>query len=145
MLRENFTTLLNEKNLTGKGVEIGVCSGKFSKHILETWKGEKLYLVDAWRHFDGVSGFENCKPDEHLNYFAETFKSTYFFFSRAVIIKELSVDAASLFSDGFFDFIYIDAAHDYDNVKADLFAVCCLGIMPEGCPLCHRKSGLLLS
>jgi len=120
--REQFTTFLNECDLTGKGIEIGVCSGKFSRHILDTWKGEKLYLVDAWRYFEGVKGFENANHNEHLQRFVETFQTTYFDFSRAVIIKELSVDASLIFPDHYFDFVYIDAAHDYDNVSADLEA-----------------------
>ena len=120
--REQFTDLLNDRGLTGVGVEIGVCRGQFSTYLLDNWKGKKLYLVDAWRHFDGVKGFENAPPADHLENFATTFKETYFYNNRVSIIKDLSVEAASIFQDSFFDFIYIDAAHDYENVKADLAA-----------------------
>jgi len=35
-------------------------------------------------------------------------------------LKMNSKDAVNLFNDGSFDIIYIDAAHDYDNVKFDI-------------------------
>lgn len=39
-----------------------------------------------------------------------------------VKIKNNSVDASSLFDDEFFDFVYIDAGHTYQDVKNDIRA-----------------------
>lgn len=41
-------------------------------------------------------------------------------FDNVTKIKSKSVDASHTFSDGFFDFVYVDAAHDYNSVKDDI-------------------------
>jgi hypothetical protein len=121
--RDQFPTLLNDLGLTGIAAEIGVQKGVYSKVLLDNWQGQKVYLVDAWRQFGtGREDFDNPDPNGQLLHFSETFKATYFHYDRAVIIKELSVEAAKLFPDKFFDFVYIDAAHDVENVQKDLNA-----------------------
>lgn len=121
--RDSFPELLNDLGLTGRAAEVGVQAGVFSKVMLDNWRGEKLYLIDAWRQFyTGYEDFGNVNPDGQLHHLAETFKATYFHFDRAVIIKELSEPAADLFNDRSLDFVYIDAAHDDVNVRNDLHA-----------------------
>jgi len=120
--REDFPFLLNEMGLTGRGVEVGVLRGDFARHFLQYWKGQKLYCVDAWRHLDGVIDINNPDHNGHLNNLAETFKALYGFQNRATLIRELSNQAAALFGPASLDFVYIDAAHDYEHVKQDLAA-----------------------
>jgi Methyltransferase domain len=121
--RDQFPFLLNEMGLVGIGVEVGVQKGVYAKFLLDNWKGEKLYLVDAWRQFKSNEvSVDNPDRNVQLNNFAETFMNTYFHYDKAVIIKDLSVSASHIFPDGFFDFIYVDAAHDEINVMKDLEA-----------------------
>jgi predicted O-methyltransferase YrrM len=121
-VREDLPSYLNELELTWAGVEVGVLRGDFAWHILKQWKGQKLYCVDAWRHISGNIDINNPDHNGQLDNMAKTFMNLYEFGERAVLIKELSVPAARMFEDYSLDFVYLDAAHDYENVKADLEA-----------------------
>ena len=44
----------------------------------------------------------------------------YSFDKKAALIREFSVDAAILFKDEFFDWVFLDADHKYEAVKEDL-------------------------
>ena len=47
--RDDLGRYLNDRGLTGYGLESGVLRGEFSEKILRCWRGERLYLVDCWR------------------------------------------------------------------------------------------------
>jgi len=118
--RQEIPDFLNDNNLTGYGAEIGVFKGEFSAHILKNWKGKKLYLIDSWRHFENRIDISNVDLNQQLNNMACAFMNVYEYADKATIIRDLSGEAVKLFLDSFFDFIYIDAGHDYNSVITDL-------------------------
>ena len=121
-MREDLPKFLNSLGLIGKGVEVGVLHGNFAKHILTHWNGAKLYCVDAWRHIEGNIDINNPDHNGQLDNMARTFINLYEFEDRAVIIREMSDKAAHIFQEKSLDFVYLDAAHDYENVKRDINA-----------------------
>ncbi len=110
--------VLNQRNLLGEGVEVGVRQGDFSAHILQHWKGRKLWLVDAWR---GIAGYEETHHAHEPNY-QTTLTRMRAFPGRYEIVRDLSVAAAMRFADDSLDFVYLDADHSYESVKSDLEA-----------------------
>lgn len=120
--RYDLPSYLNNNNLLGVGVEVGVFKGEFAKYILEIWKGRKLYLIDSWRYLPGTIDVLNGDANFCLDAITSTMKNIYGFRDRATVIRDFSVNAAKMFNDDSLDFVYLDASHDYDNVYSDLGA-----------------------
>ncbi len=119
--RGEFPKLWNSLGLLGNGCEIGVQKGEFSAYIRQEWHGARLHLVDRWMY---VAGW-----DDSANVDQASQDALY----RQVVIKFIndptieihrmsSLDAAKLFSDGYFDWIFHDADHTYHAMKNDLVA-----------------------
>lgn len=97
------------------GVEVGVQRGDFADVIAQGWTGT-MYLVDPWKQ---VTAF--LYPDDHdenYRYVRERFSGM----DRIKPMRSLSVEAAATFADGSLDWVYLDADHAYDSIKADLRA-----------------------
>lgn len=119
--REHFGHFLNHLNLTGNGVEIGVEKGYFAKIMLDTSKLKEYVLVDPWKHYE-TKGFNNHKQEkqEEIYKFAVEYLKPYK--DRVRFVRRESLDAVNYFPDSYFDFIYIDANHEYEYIKKDLEA-----------------------
>lgn len=118
--RENLGFLLNYHGLTGNGLELGVQKGEFSKRLLSTWTGKKLFLIDCWEKQNNYDDIANVSSQEQIQNYNTTVKNVSEFSKRTKIIKKFSADAANDFEDNFFDFIYLDGDHSYEGVKKDL-------------------------
>lgn len=122
LTRKEIPKFLNDQNLTGNGAEIGVLKGEFSKHLLTEWQGTKLYLIDTWRTLKKYDDISNKNKEMQIDNYKVTLENIYEFGDRATIIREYSTKAAIFFPDNFFDFVFLDARHDFENVSMDLFA-----------------------
>lgn len=99
--RQDFGYLFNEHRRTRLGVEVGVQNGYNSKQITAHWDGI-LICVDLWLD---LSVYETAK---------ETLKECH-----AILLRGDSLTIAAQFADESLDFVYIDAGHSYQEVKAD--------------------------
>jgi SAM-dependent methyltransferase len=96
---------LNKLYPNGKGVEIGVFKGEFSKEILNYWNGT-LYMVDVWRGLD--EGYEDASNQHgHLNAYMETMKNISGMEDRGIMIRTTSEESSKLFLDESIDFIFL--------------------------------------
>ena len=100
-------------------VEVGSWMGRSTRALADNCPG-KVLAVDTWKgseeqqHRDLLQG----KPkDWLLMKFMENLSGV-----NVYPYQLTSLDAAKEFEDEQFDMIFLDAEHDYDNVKADILA-----------------------
>jgi predicted O-methyltransferase YrrM len=119
--RNQLGHLLNTLKFT-KAAEIGVQKGLFSKIILSEWPNGHLTLVDSWEHVpnDSYHDVANVSDEEHLNNMKITEQNVSQYTDRYTMIKGYSNQVYANFEDNYFDLVYLDANHKYENVYEDI-------------------------
>lgn len=106
------------------GAEIGVWRGECSRELLKARPLLTLFLIDPWKEIlpgprrDPLR-FTQEKCDHALGLVTDICKE---YQDRGIILRKTSVEAAKHFHDESLDFVFIDACHDYTNVKQDIIA-----------------------
>ena len=95
------------------GAEIGVREGLFSEQLCKSINGLELFCIDIWEPYPG-----HKSKDLAAKHYAEAQERLKPY--NAHLIKMDNAIAAKDIPDKSLDFIYIDAAHRFDNVMMDL-------------------------
>ena len=113
-MRSSLETLKDKKELLG--AEVGVANGANSEAILANLDIKRLFLVDLW-DFRGNKSTSPCEPVE--------FKQALKILGndpRCIFLGLASARAAEFVDDLSLDFVYIDASHEYEDVKTDILS-----------------------
>lgn len=120
--RDQFGHFLNAYARHGTGVEVGVAYAENAQKWLAVWTAGTLLLVDPYAQQD-KSAYRDTTGRMNMEAAFEHAKDRLMGFGdRKKFIREFSVPAAAGIQDESLDFAYIDGAHDYTNVTADLAA-----------------------
>jgi len=126
--------LIYDEQLTSFGrnaavvVEVGAWLGRSTAYMAEEikrrLKNVKFFAVDPWK---GSADEPDMQPtlEAHGGDLYPAFlanMSRCGVFDYVTPVRKPSVEAAQDFADGSIDFLFLDAAHDYESVRADIKA-----------------------
>ena len=102
------------------GAEIGVDKGKNAERILNLLNIKQLILVDPWEEYVDVRTGISVGDSSYFQNLYEEVKNKFSNNSKVRIIRDYSVNAAKMFDNEYFDFVYLDGDHSYESVLKDL-------------------------
>ena len=126
----NFTNLYREMVKTFDPnsifVEIGTWKGQsacfMAVEIINSLKQIDFYCVDTWDGQDTYGQYNSDEDVKNNTVYSQFLKNIEPVNGVIKPIRKKSSEAVDSFKDNSIDFIFIDASHDYDNVKKDMVA-----------------------
>ncbi len=106
----------------GVAAEVGVNAGNFSRQILSITQPQQLHLIDLW----DSSRYPEALMKKVAGDFAREIDA-----GIVKIHRGYSVDILKSFPDDFFDWLYIDTDHMYENTAQELL-ICQKKVKPNG-------------
>lgn len=104
-------------------VEVGVWKGRSASfmavEIINSNKNIRFDLVDHWEGSEEHLDMNEVKEHKIYDIFLSNIEPVK---NNVNIVKADSISASELYENESLDFVFIDAAHDYDNVLKDLYA-----------------------
>jgi hypothetical protein len=114
--REGLAALFAELEFNW-GAEIGVDQGLYSEVLCKANPNLELYGIDSWKAYKGYTDYTSQSHIDANHADALKRLATY----RCTIVQKFSMDAVKDFADQYFDFVYIDASHEFLHVTEDIF------------------------
>lgn len=122
--RVELASIRNDEGMTS-GVELGVQRGLFAEDMLRKWLSCKHYvLVDLWKHQENLEDAANFEDQVHSDFKQQAVSRLKVFEDRTKIeiCQNFTSNCAQVYKkrNHQFNFLYVDARHDYKGVLEDL-------------------------
>ena len=116
-----YKSMVEKFPTSSKFVEVGSWKGKSSAYmtveIANSNKDIEFYCIDTWEGSVEHKGMQELT--KLYDIFLSNMKPVESYYTP---LKMKSLDAVSKFGDHSLDFVFIDASHEYEDVKADIIA-----------------------
>jgi predicted O-methyltransferase YrrM len=120
---ELYTYMVNKFPTNSHFVEVGTWKGMSAAYmaveIINSGKNIKFDCVDTWDFVPSQTEIPSHMFDNLYEVFLKNIEPVK---HQINPIKALSWDGAAFYKDNSLDFVFIDAAHDYESVKKDINA-----------------------
>lgn len=120
---EFYKSVVKEAKDNSTFVEVGTWKGRSASfmavEIANSNKKIDFYCVDTWNGSAEHKGEEHVVKGTLYEHFLSNIEPVKSFIKP---IRSTSLEAAKQFSFNSLDFVFIDASHDYENVKKDIEA-----------------------
>lgn len=118
--REDLGKIMEAEGFT-IGAELGVKQGNYARVILTDWFScNEYHLVDLWAHQENYKDIANVAQDTQNEFYDETLEKLDPWKDKIRVCRNYTTSCAKLVEDDYFDFIYVDARHDFKGVFDDL-------------------------
>ena len=101
------------KSAAYMAVEIANSKKQIKFDVVDTWRGSPEHQKGAWDYKSDMV------EDTAFEVFKQNMSPAEGYYNP---VKLASTEAAKLYADGSLDFVFIDAAHEYESVKEDIEA-----------------------
>lgn len=106
-----------------RGIELGVQRGGFARSMLGKWPNcSEYHLVDLWSYQENYKDFANVNNKIQDNNYHSTLNSLDSWKEKIHVCRNYTSVCVNSYDDEYFDFIYVDARHDFKGVYDDMVA-----------------------
>ena len=102
--------------------EVGVCRGALCRSLLKNCHDQikEYWAIDPWQHIGNGHGKSSRYDDERWETLYLRNCERMITHPQLHIVRSKSLNVVDLFPDHYFDLVYLDASHKYEDIRRDI-------------------------